>query len=59
MLHIPELAGNWTTLIYSAGSFWRGPERNFPPEVLVPAIGELRLAAHSFLAVERSNSEAM
>src|SRR6266567_4580826 len=59
MLHIPELAGNWTTLIYSASSFWRGPERNFPPEVLVPASGELRLAAHSFLAVERSNTEAM
>jgi len=51
----PELAGKWTTLIYSADAGWKGPETNLPVDFKLASPGELRLAPHSFLVSQRSS----
>ena len=51
----PELAGDWTTLIYSADAEWRGPETNLPVDFKLASPGELPLAPHSFLVLQQSS----
>ncbi len=60
-LNLPDLAGKWTTVIHSAASTWHGPEQNFPQEITLAKAGELHLSPHSFLLLERiqSNPEAV
>jgi maltooligosyltrehalose trehalohydrolase len=60
-LNLPELAGNWTTVIHSADTSWNGPVPDLEPETRLLAEGELRLSPNSFLVIERSqgNPEAM
>jgi hypothetical protein len=60
-LNLPELAGNWTTVINSADTSWNGPVPDLEPETRLLAEGELRLSPNSFLVIERSqgNPEAM
>ena len=55
-VHRPELAGTWSMLIHSADSQWGGPEANFPVDFNFAPPGELRLAPHSFLVLQRSPS---
>jgi maltooligosyltrehalose trehalohydrolase len=60
-LNLPELAGNWTTVIHSADASWNGPEPDLAPEITLLTKGELRLSPNSFLVIERTqrNPEAM
>ena len=58
-VNLPELAGNWKTVVHSADSSWNGPEQKFPPEVTILIAGELRLSPQAFLVIERSITEAV
>jgi maltooligosyltrehalose trehalohydrolase len=61
ILNLPDLAGTWTVVIYSADASWNGPEANLGPEITLLVAGELRLSPQSFLVIERiqSNTEAV
>jgi maltooligosyltrehalose trehalohydrolase len=52
-LDIPALAGNWTTLMYSASRSWNGPEPGSPTS---PAVHELRLSPFSFFIFRKEPS---
>jgi maltooligosyltrehalose trehalohydrolase len=52
-LHVPDLAGKWTTVIHSADASWNGPEPNLAPEMTLLTADEFRLSPHSFLVMER------
>ena len=60
-LKLPDLAGRWTKVIYSADASWNGPETNFASEIQLSSTDELRLSPHSFLVLERiqRNTEAV
>ena len=60
-LNLPELAGNWTTVIHSADASWNGPDQDLLPEITLLTEGELRLSPNSFLVIARNrrNPEAM
>ena len=60
-LKLPDLAGKWTKVIYSADASWNGPETNFASEIQLSSTDELRLSPHSFLVLERiqRNTEAV
>jgi hypothetical protein len=60
-LNLPDLAGKWTTVVYSADASWNGPEPNLAPEITLLAAGGLLLSPHSFLVIERiqRNTEAV
>ncbi len=60
-LNLPDMAGNWTTIIHSADASWNGPETNLAAELTLSASGEVRLAPQSFLLLERNqpNTEAL
>jgi maltooligosyltrehalose trehalohydrolase len=53
-LDVPELEGNWTTLMYSASRSWNGPEACSPTS---PAVHELRLSPFSFFVFQQSTPE--
>ena len=53
--NLPDLAGNWTTLIYSAEAQWGGPETNISPTFYFASACEVQLAPHSFLVLQRSS----
>ncbi len=59
--NLPDLAGNWTKVIYSADASWKGPETNFASGIKLSTTDELRLSPHSFLVLERiqRNTEAV
>jgi maltooligosyltrehalose trehalohydrolase len=52
-LDIPALAGNWTTLMYSASRSWNGPEPGSPTS---PAVHQLRLSPFSFFVFQKELS---
>jgi maltooligosyltrehalose trehalohydrolase len=52
-LDIAALAGNWTTLMYSASRSWDGPEPGCPTS---PAVHELRLSPFSFFVFQKELS---
>jgi maltooligosyltrehalose trehalohydrolase len=52
-LNLPDLAGRWTKLIYSADASWNGPEQNLAPELTLSRAGELHLSPHSFLLLKQ------
>jgi hypothetical protein len=52
-LHVPDLAGKWTTVIHSADASWNGPEPNLAPEITLLTADEFRLSPRSFLVMER------
>jgi maltooligosyltrehalose trehalohydrolase len=60
-LNLPDLAGRWTKLVYSADVSWNGPEQNLAKELTLSTVGELHLSPHSFLLLEQiqPNPEAM
>lgn len=58
-VNLPELAGNWKTVIHSADSSWNGPEHNFSSETTISTAGELRISPQAFLVIERSITEAV
>jgi maltooligosyltrehalose trehalohydrolase len=55
-LNLPDLAGQWTTVIHSADASWNGPEPDRAPEISLSTTAELRLSPHSFLAMEQMQS---
>jgi maltooligosyltrehalose trehalohydrolase len=61
VLNLADLAGKWTTVIYSADASWNGPESSLAPEITLSTASELRLSPRSFLVIERTqrNTEAM
>jgi hypothetical protein len=58
-LKLPDLAGDWTTVIHSADALWNGPDQNVAQQITLA--GELRLSPHSFLMIQRTspNTEAV
>jgi maltooligosyltrehalose trehalohydrolase len=60
-LNLPDLAGEWNTVIHSADATWNGPEQNLASQITLSAAGELHLSPHSFLLLEQiqRNPEAM
>jgi len=55
-LNVPEIEGRWTVLIHSAGSRWKGPERDLESEMELTASAEIPLSPQSFLAMERNRA---
>ena len=55
-LNLPDLAGEWSTVIHSADASWNGPERNLASQITLLPAEELRLAPHSFLVIKRPES---
>lgn len=60
-LNLPDLAGDWNQLIYSADARWKGPETNRADEIKISTNDEIRLSPHSFLVLKRiqRNTEAV
>ncbi len=60
-LNLPDLVGEWNTVIHSADATWNGPEQNLASEITLSAAGELHLSPQSFLLLERiqRNPEAV
>jgi len=58
-LSLPDLAGDWTVVLHSADSSWRGPEQNLASGITLSAVAKVQLFPHSFLLIERPNTEAM
>jgi len=56
-LHVPDLAGNWQTVIHSADSAWNGPSGTPAPQISVSQNAHLRLFPRSFLVLERTRLE--
>ena len=52
-LNLPDLAGDWNRLIYSADARWKGPENNSPDKMKLSTNDEIRLLPHSFFVLER------
>jgi maltooligosyltrehalose trehalohydrolase len=52
-LKLPELAGNWATVIHSADAAWNGPSPDRLLDSILSADCELRLFPQSFLVLQR------
>ncbi len=52
----PGLSGQWSTVICSADRKWSGPEADLPPEITIPASGEIRLPALSLMVFSRKQA---
>jgi maltooligosyltrehalose trehalohydrolase len=52
----PQLAGDWSTLISSADSKWKGTEPDAASQLTIPASGQLHVPPHSFLLLSRTVS---
>jgi maltooligosyltrehalose trehalohydrolase len=57
VLSLSNLAGNWTTVIYSADPKWNGCDSKFESKVSISESGDLPLPRRSFLAIERAQSK--
>jgi hypothetical protein len=57
-LNLPELAGEWITVIDSADASWRGPDPGRSAEIEIPITGPVRRHPHSFLVIERARTSA-
>ncbi len=53
-LSLPELEGQWRTLIHSAGERWKGPQPDLPSDLTISASSGLRISPQSFLALDRN-----
>ena len=57
-LDLPEMTGEWTTIIDSADESWRGPDPGRGTRMDVSTEGKVRLHPHSFLVIARARTGA-
>ncbi len=57
-LDLPEMTGDWTTVIDSADESWRGPGPGRGTRMNVSTEGQVRLHPHSFLVIARARTSA-